>query len=103
MSASSEDEVFSENEGKPQNATYVKTDSKQGPSNGKSQSTHPPYFDMVEHSIKEMAGTKGVSKSKIVKYIEDKYSIEASNLHIIKALKKGIANELFENKTGMCI
>ena len=101
MSTSSEDEVFSESEGKPQNATYVKTDNKQGSS--KPQSTHPPYFDMVEHAIKELAGTKGVSKPKIVKYIEATYSIEVNNIFIIKALKKGIEKELFENKTGMHI
>jgi len=92
--SSADEEVFT---AQPQvvndgNKTYVKTTK---------DANHPIYYDMVEEAITKLGGGRnGISKVKITEYINDKYKMEANNMFVKKALKKGLESNCYENKTG---
>ena len=95
MERSTEDNVFSDE--KVADLTYVKSSTN---NERKSKKTHPPYLNMVEEAVQELAGRKGVSKARICQYLKTNHVDEVSNLHVKKALKTGMEKKMFENITG---
>ena len=76
-----------------------------GAAAGKTSTTkHRTYQEMVQETVIELGGKKGISKSKISEYMKGRYELnELNNLHVVKAIKTLIEKKIIENVTGMKI
>jgi len=66
------------------------------------RNTHPPYMQMIHESIGTLSTHgKAVSRTKIVDYMKDKYSLnDVSNPHMSRALKIALEKNIIENTTA---
>jgi histone H1/5 len=59
---------------------------------------HPSYQEMIKKAILELKDRKGASRQAILKHVQDKNPVgDNAALNVKKALKKGLANGVFEH------
>jgi len=82
------------------NQTYVKPARAVGAKLPKN--THPPYLQMIQESLTELEERgKGVSRTKIITHIKEKYTLQdINNLALNRAMKGAIEKNIILNSTG---